>query len=142
MLGASRSTVANVVMPTLLDPGGGPLADVEYRLFLYAEERQRLLPAFEPGDGDEPSEGWRPGTGTVGHAWATGSYIAVEGPAASDETLGWTLLSKPNMLTWWRWRRCLSMMTMGMSRHPRRVQQGPGDLTPRASSRETPVPRR
>ncbi|HSH58524.1 MAG TPA: hypothetical protein VK988_02570 [Acidimicrobiales bacterium] len=87
-LAATRFAVANEITPTLLDTANSPLPDVEYRLFLYDEELGKLLPAFEPGHVDHESEGWEPGTGAVGTAWVTGSYIAAGRPAVSDRKLG------------------------------------------------------
>jgi hypothetical protein len=88
MLGAERFAVANEIMPTLLDFREGPMADVEYRLFLLDKELNKLLPAFEPDDDEHLSRGWSPGIGAVGRAWSTERYITAEGPEVSDSTLG------------------------------------------------------
>ena len=63
-------------------------ATVEFRLFIYDPELDRMLPAYEPPD--DRSEGWHPGHGATGTAWARRSYVYVEGDAVSDATHGLT----------------------------------------------------
>lgn len=85
---ATRVVLASEVLERLLAPESGPLAGAAFHLYLFDEQRDLLLPAFEGRA--SPSRGWKPGTGAVGEAWATGEYVLVRGPEVSDDTYGLT----------------------------------------------------
>ena len=85
---ATRVVLASEVLERLLAPAEGPLAGTWFHLYLFDEERDLLLPAFEGRA--SPSRGWQVGTGAVGEAWATGEYVLVRGPEVSDDTYGLT----------------------------------------------------
>ncbi|HEX2119924.1 MAG TPA: hypothetical protein VHF91_12115, partial [Acidimicrobiales bacterium] len=72
----------------LLSPESGPLAGASFHLYLFDEQRDLLLPAFEGRP--SPSRGWKIGTGAVGEAWASGEYVLARGPEVSDDTYGLT----------------------------------------------------
>ena len=86
---ATRMVLASETLARLLAPERGPLAGVSFHLYLFDEERQLLLPAFEGRP--SPSRGWRVGIGAVGEAWASHQYVLVMGPEVSDDTYGLTL---------------------------------------------------
>jgi hypothetical protein len=88
VVAATRLVLASEVLGQLLGPDRGPLADALFHLYLYDEQRQLLLPAFEGRP--SPSRGWRVGVGAVGEAWSTGEYVLVQGSEVSDETYGLT----------------------------------------------------
>lgn len=88
VVAATRLILAAEVLGRLLAPERGPLAGALFHLYLYDEQRELLLPAFEGRP--SPSRGWRIGAGAVGEAWATGEYVLVQGPEVSDDTYGLT----------------------------------------------------
>jgi putative methionine-R-sulfoxide reductase with GAF domain len=88
VVAATRLVLASEVLGRVLAPDRGPLADALFHLYLYDEQRELLLPAFEGRP--SPSRGWKIGAGAVGEAWATGEYVLVQGPEVSDETYGLT----------------------------------------------------
>lgn len=85
---ATRVVLASEVLERLLAPEEGPLAGASFHLYLFDEQGELLLPAFEGRA--SPSRGWRVGTGAVGEAWATGEYVLVRGPEVHDDTYGLT----------------------------------------------------
>jgi hypothetical protein len=85
---ATRVVLASEVLERLLAPEQGPLAGAAFHLYLFDEQRDLLLPAFEGRA--SPSRGWKPGTGAVGEAWATGEYVVVREPEVFDDTYGLT----------------------------------------------------
>lgn len=88
VVAATRLVLASEVLSRLLAPERGPLADALFHLYLYDEQRELLLPAFEGRP--SPSRGWKIGVGAVGEAWATGEYVLVQGSEVSDDTYGLT----------------------------------------------------
>jgi hypothetical protein len=86
----ARHLVASAAVDTLLHPHEGPLADCQFRLFRYMEDRGRLLPVLEPERDPHRSEGWAPGQGATGLAWTRADYVLVKGEACYDETHGLT----------------------------------------------------
>ena len=88
VIAATRVLLASETLGRLLAPDTGPLAGSWLHLYLFDEQRNLLLPAFEGRP--SPSQGWRPGAGAVGEAWATGEFVLVEGEEVSDGTYGLT----------------------------------------------------
>jgi hypothetical protein len=88
VVAATRVLLASDVLGRLLAPEAGPLAGSWFHLYLFDEQRELLLPAFEGAP--SPGQGWKPGAGAVGEAWVTGEYVLVRGPEVSDETYGLT----------------------------------------------------
>jgi hypothetical protein len=88
VVAATRVLLASDVLGRLLAPDDGPLAGAWFHLYLFDEQRELLLPAFEGRA--SPSRGWKPGVGAVGEAWVTGEYVLVRGPEVSDDTYGLT----------------------------------------------------
>ena len=88
VVAATRVLLASDVLGRLLAPEEGPLAGSWFHLYLFDEQRELLLPAFEGQP--SPSQGWKPGVGAVGEAWVTGEYVLVRGPEVSDYTYGLT----------------------------------------------------
>ncbi len=86
VVAATRLLLASDVLGRLLAPDEGPLAGAWFHLYLFDEQRELLLPAFEGRA--SPSQGWKPGAGAVGEAWDTGEYVLVRGPEVSDDTYG------------------------------------------------------
>lgn len=88
VVAATRLVVASELLGRMLSPDSGPLAGASFHLYLFDEERDMLLPAFEacPSFG----RGWRVGTGAVGEAWASGEYVLARGTEVSDDTYGLT----------------------------------------------------
>jgi len=86
VVAGTRVVLASEVLGRLLAPEEGPLAGAWFHLYLYDEQRELLLPAFEGRP--SPSQGWKVGAGAVGEAWATGDYVLVRGSEVSDETYG------------------------------------------------------
>lgn len=88
VVAATRVLLASDVLGRLLAPEEGPLAGAWFHLYLFDEQRELLLPAFEGVS--SPSQGWKPGVGAVGEAWVTGEYVLVRGPEVCDDTYGLT----------------------------------------------------
>ncbi len=88
VVAATRVVLASEVLGRLLAPESGPLSGASFHLYLFDEQRELLLPAFEGRP--SPSRGWKPGTGAVGEAWASAEYVLVRGPEVSDDTYGLT----------------------------------------------------
>lgn len=88
VVAATRVVLASETLGHLLAPESGPLAGAAFHLYLFDEQRDLLLPAFEGRP--SPSRGWRAGCGAVGEAWATGEYVLVRGGEVSDDTYGLT----------------------------------------------------
>ncbi len=88
IVSATRLVLASETLARLLTPASGPLAGALFHLYLFDEQRDLLLPAFEGRP--SPSRGWRPGTGAVGDAWDSGEYVLVRGPEVCDDTYGLT----------------------------------------------------
>jgi len=86
VVAATRVILASEILDRLLAPESGPLAGASFHLYLFDEQRELLLPAFEGRP--SPSRGWRLGTGAVGEAWVSAEYVLVRGPEVSDETYG------------------------------------------------------
>ena len=88
VVAATRVVLASDVLGRLLAPEAGPLAGAWFHLYLFDDQRELLLPAFEGRP--SPSKGWRPGVGAVGEAWSTGEYVLAKGEEVSDDTYGLT----------------------------------------------------
>jgi hypothetical protein len=88
VVAATRVVLASDTLGRLLAPEGGPLAGAWFHLYLFDEQRELLLPAFEGHA--SPSQGWKPGAGAVGEAWVSGEYVLVRGDEVSDDTYGLT----------------------------------------------------
>jgi hypothetical protein len=88
VVAATRLILASDTLGRLLAPDQGPLAGAWLHLYLFDEQRDLLLPAFEGRP--SPSQVWKPGVGAVGEAWTTAEYVLVRGPEVSDETYGLT----------------------------------------------------
>ncbi len=58
-----------------------------FRLYLYDEDAERLLPSYE-STSPQLLATWPPGVGVTGRAWSTGEYEVARGQAVSDETFG------------------------------------------------------
>ena len=86
VVAATRVLLASEVLGWLLAPEEGALAGAWFHLYLFDEQRELLLPAFEGQP--SPSQGWKPGAGAVGEAWLSGEYVLARGPEVSDETYG------------------------------------------------------
>jgi hypothetical protein len=89
VVAATRLVLASETLARLLAPERGPLVGAVLHLYLFDEQRELLLPAFEGGR-PSPARGWKPGRGAVGDAWASGEYVLVRGPEVSDDTYGLT----------------------------------------------------
>jgi hypothetical protein len=88
VVAATRLVLASDTLGRLLAPDSGPLAGAWFHLYLFDDQRELLLPAFEGRP--SPSKGWQPGVGAVGEAWSTGEYVLVKGEEVSDDTYGLT----------------------------------------------------
>ncbi len=88
VVAATRVILASETLGRLLAPESGPLAGASFHLYLFDEQRELLLPAFEGRP--SPSRGWKVGTGAVGEAWASAEYVLVRGAEVSDDTYGLT----------------------------------------------------
>ena len=88
VVAATRVVLASETLGRLLGPDDGPLAGASFHLYLFDDQQELLLPAFEGRP--SPSRGWKIGTGAVGEAWATGEYVLVRGAEVSDDTYGLT----------------------------------------------------
>ena len=88
VVAATRLVLASEVLDRLLAPESGPLAEAWFHLYLFDQQQELLLPAFE-GE-PSPSQGWKPGAGAVGEAWVSGEYVLARGPEVSDDTYGLT----------------------------------------------------
>ena len=88
VVAATRVVLASDTLGRLLAPDTGPLAGAWFHLYLFDDQRELLLPAFEGRP--SPSQGWKPGCGAVGEAWSTGEYVLVRGEEVSDGTYGLT----------------------------------------------------
>jgi hypothetical protein len=69
VVAATRVVLASEVLGRLLVPERGPLAGASFHLYLFDEQRELLLPAFEGRP--SPSRGWKVGVGAVGESWAS-----------------------------------------------------------------------
>lgn len=82
-----RQVAGEMIIPAVLRYAGFP--DVyEFRLYLFDEDAQKLVPSYEPGH--EPSTGWQVGQGITGKAWETGEYEAASGERLSAPEYGLT----------------------------------------------------
>jgi len=88
VVAATRVVLASDTLGRLLAPESGPLAGAWFHLYLFDEQRELLLPAFEGHP--HPGQGWKPGAGAVGEAWVSGEYVLVRGEEVSDDTYGLT----------------------------------------------------
>ena len=88
VVAATRVVLASETLGRLLAPDAGPLAGAWFHLYLFDEQRELLLPAFEGRP--SPSQGWKAGVGAVGEAWLSGEYVLVRGEEVSDDTYGLT----------------------------------------------------
>ncbi|CAA9247966.1 MAG: hypothetical protein AVDCRST_MAG10-2006 [uncultured Acidimicrobiales bacterium] len=88
VVAATRLVLASETLGRLLAPEEGPLAEAWFHLYLFDDQRELLLPAFEGRP--SPSKGWKPGVGAVGEAWESGEYVLVRGQEVSDDTYGLT----------------------------------------------------
>lgn len=88
VVAATRLILASDTLAWLLSPDCGPLGGALFHLYLFDENRELLLPAFEGWP--SPSRGWEPGKGAVGDAWRSGEYVLARGPEVSDDTYGLT----------------------------------------------------
>jgi len=61
VVAATRVLLASEVLGRLLSPEEGPLAGASFHLYLFDDQRELLLPAFEGRP--SPSRGWKIGTG-------------------------------------------------------------------------------
>ena len=86
VVAATRVVLASETLGRLLAPEEGSLAGAWFHLYLFDEQRELLLPAFEGRP--SPSQGWKPGAGAVGEAWSSGEYVLVHGEEVSDATYG------------------------------------------------------
>ena len=87
MDGAALVEIANATLTSLLNPQEGPLAGCDLHLYMFDADDERLLPVFEPPEG-EPAEGWAVGQGAVGQAWSVGRYVLVTGQEVHNDTYG------------------------------------------------------
>lgn len=90
VLAAERLFSTNLVLESALVPTEGPLAGCEFRLFVFDETVGRLLPVWEPPGSPRDSEGWEPGKGATGSAYAHREYTVARGKAVADESFGLT----------------------------------------------------
>lgn len=90
----ARHLVATAAVDRLLHPEDPPLMRCQFRLFMYFDERKRLLPVLDPDQDPHHSEGWAPGQGVTGEAWNQGNYVLATGAACSDSTYGLTPLQQ------------------------------------------------
>ena len=88
VVSATRLVLASKTLERLLAPDEAPLTEAWFHLYLFDDQRELLLPAFEGRP--SPSKGWKPGVGAVGEAWTSGEYVLVRGEEVSDETYGLT----------------------------------------------------
>lgn len=88
VVAATRVVLASDTLARLLAPERGPLAGASFHLYLFDEQRELLLPAFEGRA--SPSRGWSIGRGAVGEAWVSGEYVLARGEEVSDDTYGLT----------------------------------------------------
>jgi len=88
VVSATRVVLASDTLGRLLAPDAGPLVGAWFHLYLFDDQRELLLPAFEGRP--SPTKGWKPGVGAVGEAWSTGEYVLVRGEEVSDDTYGLT----------------------------------------------------
>lgn len=86
----ARHVAGQRILRALLVPeAAGFPAHCEFRVFLPNRGGDRLLPEYE-SPGSSPSEGWEPGKGAVGAAFASASLVRVHGAAVWDGTYGLT----------------------------------------------------
>jgi len=97
VVAATRLILASETLGRLLAPDQGPLSGAWFHLYLFDEQRELLLPAFEGQP--SPSQGWKVGVGAVGEAWASGEYVLVRGEEVSDDTYGLTPASSTGPAT-------------------------------------------
>lgn len=87
LLASARLFLANQFVGDLLyQHTEGPFAGCDFRLYLYDDDKRRLVPAFEPKP--DESVGWAPGQGATGAAWLLNEYVLVEGAQVYDGTYG------------------------------------------------------
>ena len=83
---AARFYIADRAIVRLLTPTDGPLAGCRMHLYVYDDAARLLLPVFEPEERRGTTQGWRTGSGAVGHAFEQGEYVLAVGNATSDST--------------------------------------------------------
>lgn len=84
-----RFAAADLLLKTLFTHPPGRLEGYEFRVFIYDQEREWLLPSIEPEE-VKRSEGWAPGIGAVGVAYQTGEFVLARGDQVSDGTFDLT----------------------------------------------------
>src|SRR5207249_566876 len=87
IIGATRLYLASLAVTSMLERS--TLTDCDWHLYLYDADAERLMPIFEPENG-EPSEGWEIGTGATGTAAERVEYVVVQGAETHDGTYGLT----------------------------------------------------
>lgn len=95
MVVASRNYLAGEALAAILRANEEEgLVSCHLRLYLYDDDRDRLVPVFVPGEEAGSPKGqedaWEVGRGATGTAYKEGQFVHVTGPAIWDETYGVT----------------------------------------------------
>ena len=90
---AMRHYTAGEALRSILIPSpGDEVEGVTFRLYLYDEDEERLVPVVLPGfaEGGVEHETWEVGKGATGTAYEKGEFVFVSGDAVWDTTYGLT----------------------------------------------------
>lgn len=93
---AARHSLAGESLRAIMQPAADdPLAGVYFRLYLYDEDLDRLIPVTLPGEAPSDvelhaGEEWEVGKGATGTAFADDTFVYVAGDAVWDTTYGLT----------------------------------------------------
>ena len=104
VVAATRVVLASETLGRLLAPEAGPLAGAWFHLYLFDEQRESLLPAFEGRP--SPSQGWKPGLGAVGRPGCRGSTCWSGARRSPTTPTASRRRSSIGPGTWRWWRPC------------------------------------
>ena len=85
---AARYFIADRALRLLLTPDDGPLAKCRLHLYVHDEDEDVLLPVFETEERKGRTQGWRPGRGATGLAFARRQFVYASGDSVADGAFG------------------------------------------------------
>jgi hypothetical protein len=85
LVAAAQKAAGELALRGMLGSPTGVLAGVQFRVYTYDADTDRLLPIYGT-DSTETPESWQPGHGVTGQAYLSGGYVTAVGDATHDDT--------------------------------------------------------